>query len=119
MRYCHQKGKRETSQQETSHQEAAAKKPPAKKTKDQKKEASDKWLWKGKPHKENDSKENNAFIKAFEGKKYFWCIHHNNGAGMWTLHHPNECEAGKDTLSATANANLAAFDTMDSDSDQK
>ena len=97
----------------------ATKKTPAKKTKEQKKKASDKWAWKGKPPKDTDSKENNAFVKTFEGKKYFWCIHHNNGAGMWTLHHPNDCEAGKATTGATANANLAAFDTMDSDSDQE
>ena len=97
----------------------ATKKTPAKKTKEQKKKANDKWAWKRKPPKETDSKENNAFIKIFEGKKYFWCIHHNNGAGMWTLHHPNDCEAGKATTGATANANLAAFDTMDSDSDQE
>ena len=87
--------------------------------KEQKKKANDKWAWKGKPPKETDSKENNAFVKTFEKKKYYWCIHHNNGAGMWTLHHPNECEAGKATTGATANANLAAFDTMDSDSDQE
>ena len=97
----------------------ATKKTPTKKTKEQKKKANNKWAWKGKPPKETDSKENNAFIKIFEGKKYLWCIHHNNGAGMWTLHHPNDCEAGKATTGATANANLAAFDTMDSDSDQE
>ena len=38
---------------------------------------------------------------------------------MWMLHHPNDCEAGKAAPSATANANIAAFDTMDSDSDQE
>ena len=97
----------------------AAKKAPTKKTKEQKKKTSDKWGWKGKPPKDTDSKENNAFVKTFEGKKYYWCLHHNNGVGMWTLHHPNDCEASKAAPSATANANLAAFDTMDSDSDQE
>ena len=97
----------------------AAKKNPAKKTKEQKKKASDKWAWKGKPPKETDGKENNAFVKTYEGKKYFWCIHHNNGAGMWTLHHPNDCEAGMAATGAIANANLAVFDTMDSDSNQE
>ena len=97
----------------------SSKKTPAKKTKEQKKKANDKCAWKGKPPKETDSKENNAFVKTFENKKYYWCIHHNNGAGMWTLHHPNECEVGKATTGATANANLGAFDTMDSDSDQE
>ena len=38
---------------------------------------------------------------------------------MWMLHHPNDCEAGKTTPSATVNANIAAFDTVDSDSDQE
>ena len=38
---------------------------------------------------------------------------------MWTLHHPNDCEAGKTTTSATTNANIAAFDTMDSNSDNR
>ena len=38
---------------------------------------------------------------------------------MWTLHHPNDCEVGKTTTSAATNANIAAFDTMDSDSDQE
>ena len=98
---------------------SAAKKPPAKKTKEQKKKHNDKWAWKGKPPKETDSKENNAFVKSFESKKYFWCKNHNNGAGMWTLHHPNDCEAGNPTTGTTANANLTAFDTMDSDSDRE
>ena len=87
--------------------------------KEQKKKASEKWAWKSKLPKETDSKENNSFVKTFECKKYFWCIHRNNGAGMWTLHHPSDCEAGKTATSAAANVNLAAFDTMDSDSDQE
>ena len=87
--------------------------------KEQKKKTNENWAWKGKPPKESDSKENNAFVKTFEGKKYYWCLNHNNGAGMWTLHHPNDCEVGKTTTSATKNANIAACDTMDSDSDQE
>ena len=67
--------------------------------------------------KENDNKEDNAFVKSFEGKKYFWCTNHNNGAGMWTLHHPKDCEAGKATTGATTKAHIATFDTVDSDSD--
>ena len=97
----------------------AAKKAPAKKTKEQKKKASDKWAWKGKPPKDTDSKENNTFVKTFEGKKYFWCLNHNDGAGMWTLHHPHDCKTGKTASNPTAKANLATFDTMDSDSDQE
>ena len=98
---------------------SATKKAPAKKTKEQKKKTNDKWAWKGKPPKETDSKENNAFVKTFESNKYYWCKNHNNGAGMWTLHHPSDCEAGKSTTEPSANANLAAFDTYDGDSDQE
>ena len=36
---------------------------------------------------------------------------------MWTLHHRNECESGSGADKAAPNANLAAFDTMDSDSE--
>ena len=97
----------------------AAKKAPAKKNKEQKKKNSDKWAWKCKPPKDTDSKENNAFVKTFEGKKYFCCLYHNDGASMWTSHHPNDCEAGKTASNPTAIANLAAFDTMDSDIDQE
>ena len=67
--------------------------------------------------KDTDSKENNVFVKTFEGKKYYWCLHLYNGAGMWTLHHPNDCEEGKTAPSPSTNANLATFDTMDSDSE--
>ena len=86
---------------------------------DKKKKAINKWAWKSKPPKESDSKEDNAFIKPFENKKYYWCLNHNNGAGMWTLHHPKDCENGAGTSCSSANANIAAFDTMDSDSDQE
>ena len=82
-----------------------------------KKKANDKWAWKNKPPKESDTKENDAYVKTFESKKYFWCKNHNNGAGMWTLHHPNECESGPVPNRTTTNANLAAFDTVDSDSE--
>ena len=54
------------------------KKPVAKKMKEQKKtkdspkkKATEKWAWKNKPPKDNDSKEDNAFVKSFEIKKYF------------------------------------------------
>ena len=102
------------------------KKPAAKKTKEQKKtketakrKSQDKWAWKNKPPKENDSKEDNAFVKSFESKKYYWCTNHNNGAGMWTLHHPKDCEAGKEPTGKTAKAHIATFDTVDSDSDME
>ena len=38
---------------------------------------------------------------------------------IFLVYHPNACEMGKATTGATADANLAAFDTMDSDSDQE
>ena len=93
----------------------AASKKPADNNK--KKKSNDKWAWKNKPPKDSDPKENDAYVKNFESKKYFWCKNHNNGAGMWTLHHPTECESGTGNDRATTNANLATFDTMDSDSE--
>ena len=102
------------------------KKPAAKKTKEQKKaketakkKSQDKWAWKNKSPKENDSKEDNAFVKSFERKKYFWCANHNNGAGMWTLHHPTDCEAGKAHAGTSAKAHIATFDMVDRDSDME
>ena len=102
------------------------KKPAAKKTKEQKKtketakkKSQDKWAWKNKPSKENDRKEDNAFVKTFEGKKYFWCSNHNHGADMWTLHHPKDCEAGKAQTDTATKAHIATFDTVDSDSDME
>ena len=109
----------------TNKPKTTVKKPAAKKTKEQKKmkdpkkKAADKWAWKNKSPKDTDSKEDNAFVKSFENKKYFWCPNHNSGAGMWTLHHPKDCEAGKASTGTMAKAHLAAFDTMDSESDQE
>ena len=108
-----------TAKPKTTNKAQPAKKSQLKKTKEQKKKTSDKWAWKNKPPKESDSKENNEFVKTFEGKKYYWCLNHNNGAGMWTLHHPNDCEATTNMHSTTAKANVAVFDTVDSDSDQE
>ena len=86
----------------TNKSTTTGKKPVAKKMKDQKKtkgsqkkKAANKWAWKNKPPKDNDSKEDNAFVKSFESKKYFWCPNHNNGAGMWTLHHLIDSEAAR------------------------
>ena len=53
----------------------ANKKAQPKKTKEQKKMTSEKWAWKNKPPKDNDGKEGNTFVKTFEGKKYYWCLH--------------------------------------------
>ena len=106
-------------QKESTSKTQATKKAQPKKTKEQKKKTNEKWAWKNKPPKDTDSKENNTFVKIFEGKKYYWCLHHNNGAGMWTLHHPNDCEAGKTKQTPSTNANLATFNTVDSDSEQE
>ena len=107
------------SKPKSTGKKQATNKAPPKKKKDQKKKAIDKWAWKSKPPMEMDNKEDNTFVKTFENKKYYWCINHNNSAGMWTLHHPKDCEASKATPHLAANANIAAFDTMDSDSDQE
>ena len=54
------------------------KKPAAKKIKEQKKaketqkkKTTDKWAWKNEAPKGSDNKEDNAFVKSFEGKKFF------------------------------------------------
>ena len=107
-----------TKQKAATSNTQANKKTQPKKTKEQKK-TNEKWAWKNKPPKDTDSKENNAFVKTFEGKKYYWCLDHNNDAGMWTLHHPNDCEAGQKNQTPSTSANLAAFDTVDSDSERE
>ena len=104
-----------TKQKAAMGKTQANKKAQPKKTKEQKKKTSEKWAWKNKRPKDNDGKEGNTFVKNFEGKKYYWCLHHNNGAGMWTLHHPNDCEANKAITSPSTNANIAA----DSDSERE
>ena len=73
-------------------------------------------LGKRRPQKNWMPKKMLLFVKTFETKKFFWCKNHNNGAGMWTLHHPNEWESGSRSNKTTTNANLAAFDTVDSNS---
>ena len=105
--------------QKTMGKTQTNKKVQPKKTKEQKKKTNNKWAWKSKPPKDKDGKENNAFVKTFEGKKYYWCLNNNNGTGMWTLHHPNDCEPAKTAPSQSTIANTPAFDTMDSDSEQE
>ena len=95
----------------------APKKAPTKKPTEKKKKNNEKWAWKNKAPKDSDAKENDAYVKTFETKKYFWCKNHNNGTGMWTLHHPNDCEKGSGANKTTTNANLATFDMMDSNSE--
>ena len=120
------KRERRDTSDKTTKSTTKEKKPTAKKPKEQKKakesqkkKSADKWALKYKPPKENDSKEDNAFVKSFESKKYFWCTNHNNGAGMWTLHHPKDCEAGKASTSTPTKAHIATFDMVDSDSDME
>ena len=108
-----------TSKLKKTGKKQATKKVAPKKLADKKKKANDKWAWKSKPPKEIDTKENVTFVKMFENKKYFWCLNHSKGAGMWTLHHLRDCEGGLGSSCSSANANIAAFDTMDSDSDQE
>ena len=96
-------GKTNKPKEKTKKQ--APKKAASKKSNDnKKKKANDKWAWKKKPPKKSDTKENDAFVMTFETKKYYWCTNHNIGAGMWTLHHPNECESGSGATKTTPNA---------------
>ena len=108
-----------TNKPKQAAKKQAPKKAATKKPADKKKRASDKWAWKNKPPKESEPKENEAFVKTFENKKYYSCKNHNNGAGMWALHDPNDCESSSGSNHSVPNADLAAFDTMDSDSDQE
>ena len=106
-----------TNKTKQTAKKEAPKKAASKKTSEKKKRTSDKWAWKNKPPKESDAKENEAYVKTFETKKYYWCTNHNNDSGMWTLHHPRDCKSGTGSQKNTTNANLAAFDTVDSDSE--
>ena len=106
-----------TNKMKQTPKKEAPEKAASKKTSEKKKKTSDKWAWKNKPPKESDAKENEAYVKTFETKKYYWCTNHNNGSGMWTLHHPRDCESGTGSQKTTTNANLAAFDMVDSDSE--
>ena len=73
-----------TNKTKQTPKKEAPKKAASKKTSEKKKKTSDKWEWKNKPPKESDAKENEAYVKTFETKKYYWCTNHNNGSGMWT-----------------------------------
>lgn len=87
--------------------------------KKKKKKGSDnnegKWAWKNKnsDHKKKMSK---------NGKTYYWCPFHNNGAGMWVLHKPDECmnrsesqEADEDEPSSMANRAIAEMENDSAD----
>ena len=115
----HKPMKQKTASSKTQTNKEAQPKKIKEQKKEQKKKTNEKWAWKNKPPKNTDSKEGNEFVKTFEGKKYYFCLHHNIGAGMWTLHHPNKCEASKATTSPSANANITTFNMVDRDSEQE
>ena len=47
--------------------------------------------WKLTAPKQTESKQ-----KVVEGKKYYWCPHHNDGKGKWVLHTLSECRNNPD-----------------------
>ena len=67
--------------------------------------------------KDMNAKEDGVPVREFQKKKYCWCPHHNNGAGMWTLHHPKDFKANNKDNDSSPMANVATFDTVDSNSD--
>ena len=38
-----------------------------------------------------DSNSQNKKTLMKDGKKYYWCLNHNNGKGKWVIHKPTEC----------------------------
>ena len=78
----------------------------------------------------------NQAKRMVEGKEYYWFPHHQNKTtkewGQWVCHQPDDCKNKqqkqtkkpsegdmntKPTTSLQPNANLAAFDTIDSDTE--
>ena len=78
----------------------------------------------------------NQTKRTVEGKEYYWCPNHQNKItkewGQWVCHQPEDCEnkhqkqssntsdgeaQTKSTTSLQPNANLAAFHTIDSDTE--
>ena len=57
------------------------------------------------------------FQSGIPEEEVFWCPHHNNGSGMWTLHHPKDCKANNKDNDSSPRANMVTFDTVDSDSE--
>ena len=74
--------------------------------------------------------------RTVEGKDYYWCPYHQNKLtkewGQWVWHKPEDCKnkhqkqsninsdtdaQGKTMTSLQPNANLAAFNTIDSDTE--
>ena len=78
----------------------------------------------------------NQTKRTVEGKEYYWCLNHQNKitkeCGQWVCHQPEDCKnkhvkhsnktsegdaQSKPTTSLQPNANLTAFDTIDSDTE--
>ena len=60
--------------------------------------------------------------KTYDEKLYYWCPNHNNDQGKWVLHHLTACNNNNSNNNTKAQmttdaANVAAFDTVDSDMD--
>jgi hypothetical protein len=70
--------------------------------KDSKKKArterfADKYAWKLVPPANGEPK-----TKEVNKKTYHFCPHHNDGAGLWVIHHPNKCDRREEKSSTSA-----------------
>lgn len=52
----------------------------------------------------------NAKKMKKDGKTYHWCLNHNEGKGMWTLHHPDNCQ-NKNKQDSDEQVMAAAYDS--------
>ena len=57
-----------------------------------------------------------------DGKTYYWCTNHNQGAGMWVLHKPEDCRNRDDSEETDnnesvnmANRGIAEMESSDDD----
>ena len=79
-----------------------AKKPPGAKKDPSKKKArterfAEKYAWKLVPPASGEPK-----TKDVNKKTYHFCPHHNDGAGLWVIHHPNKCDHREEKINAPA-----------------
>ena len=81
------------------------------------------WKWEAPTGKEK--KVDGFPAKEYNNKTYFWCQNHSEN-GMWVIHHPGSCKLGSGTKTSEhddkkrvmfkgVNANLATYDTYESD----
>ena len=77
-----------------------------------KKKTNNKWDGKNTAPKDTNAKEDGVPVREFQKKKYFWCPHHNNGAGMW-----NTSPLTNKDNDSSLRANVVTFDTVHSDYD--